>query len=193
MRVSAENRRFIHIIPEGVKIVWAFKVFVLELGSPVILSVFVKEVHISYVSWPAPVVVILEFRCSYKDIGHVTLWLHLVLKLKSISIDLIILAHTNMRVDDDCDAAIARLKLLIQLLNLTTSKILWIKNEVLICSFAVLIWPFDVRPKHIDWEFMLSKVTISFHQHFSTHVSPLAEMETKYVDWGHWNVTRNYC
>lgn len=42
--VSREDRGFVHVVPEGVKMVGSFEVFVQHLLSPVVLGVLIQKV-----------------------------------------------------------------------------------------------------------------------------------------------------
>ena len=178
---------FVHVIPNVVSLVRSFKVFVFELISPKILSILIKEIYPSWVTWPAVTIEISKIRISYKNIRQISNWLLSVLKCKTIRINIVGVAYFNVRVNNDCNKSITCLNFCIHLINLLICKILRVKDKVLITfRVAILVSPFNIHPKNINRESVVRKVTVSLHHHISTNIVPFAEVETKHMNWCHW-------
>lgn len=47
MSCGTENGRFIHIIPNRVKIIRTLEVFIVKLLSPEVLSIFIQEIDVA--------------------------------------------------------------------------------------------------------------------------------------------------
>jgi hypothetical protein len=109
---------FVHVIPNVVSLVRSFKVFVFELISPKILSILIKEIYPSWVTWPAVTIEISKIRISYENICHISNWLLSVLKCDTIRINIVGVAYFNVRVNNDCNKSITCLNFCIHLINL---------------------------------------------------------------------------
>lgn len=99
----------------------------------------------------------------------------------------------NVGVNDNCDPSASGFNLSIHLFNLTGCEVLRIKYKVLISSSRVLVGPINIHPQNIHRETMLSKQTIPLHHHISIYISPLTEMETQCMNWGHCCIARYNC
>ena len=92
-----------------------------------------------------------------------------------------------MRINNNCNTSITCLNLIVHLLYRNLSKICWVKFEVLIVSHVILISPVNIHPQNVNWEFVLSKKTISLHNHIGIDVCPFAKMISKSVyRWYNW-------
>lgn len=98
---------------------------------------------------------------------------------------MIILRCLDVGVDNHGDAAMGGFDFCVHLRDLFRSKVLGIKHEVLVTlRVRVLISPFNIHPEHIDREAIACEISITLHEHLSTDVGPLAEVETQHVDRG---------
>jgi len=67
----------------------------------------------------------------------------------------------------------------IHLFNLGLGEVFRVELEVLVTSWrTVLLGPFNIHPEDINRESISSEVSVSLHEHVSTYICPLAEMET---------------
>lgn len=69
VRIRAENRGFIHVIPEGVNVVRPLEVVIRELLRPEILSIFIQEVNPCRVTWPTVSIESRTIGLSNKDVA----------------------------------------------------------------------------------------------------------------------------
>lgn len=91
-----------------------------------------------------------------------------------------------MRVYDDSDASVTGFDFCVHYLDLISCEVLGVENEILVAfGVTLLVCPLDVHPEYVYWEAKLSEIPIAFDDHFCGHVSPLAEVESKHMDWSH--------
>ena len=120
---------FVHVIPNVVSLVRSFKVFVFELISPKILSILIKEIYPSWVTWPTVTIEISKIRISYKNIRQISNWLLSVLKCDTIRVNIVSVTNFYMRINNDCNISIAFLNFFIHLLNLPACKVLRVEDK----------------------------------------------------------------
>jgi len=151
--VSVEDRWLIHIIPEIVKVVRSFEVFIAELLSPVVLRIFIQKVDVSRSAWPAVTIECFHFAPTIRfwspneDVGQIFgVWL-LVLQLHTVFVDIVLRWGLDMRINNHCDAPVSGFNFIVHLFDLSTGEVLGVKDEVLIAlRITVLVSPFDIHP-----------------------------------------------
>ena len=74
--VGTEYRWLIHIIPDVVEVARPWEISVTELLAPVLLSIFIEEVNVGWVTWPAVAIEVIVRGGFHKDVRQITwgLW-----------------------------------------------------------------------------------------------------------------------
>ncbi len=115
-----------------------------------------------------------------------------VLKVNAVFVNVVVVTRFNVGINDYSQTSVACLYLLVHLGNLGLCKVLGIEDEIFVASrITVLVSPLDIHPQNIYREPIVCKVLVAFHNHFSTYISPLAEMETKCMQQWHWSISRH--
>ncbi len=73
-RVSfgTEDRWLIHIVPDVVEVARPWEISITELLAPVLLSIFIKEVNVGRVAWPAVAIEVIVLGGPNKDVCQIT-------------------------------------------------------------------------------------------------------------------------
>lgn len=73
-RVSfgTEDRWLIHIVPDVVEVARPWEISIAELLAPVLLSIFIEEVNVGRVAWPAVAIEVIVLRGPNKDVCQIT-------------------------------------------------------------------------------------------------------------------------
>jgi hypothetical protein len=87
-------------------------------------------------------------------------------------------------VNYQCKTSVGLFNVFIHLLKLTWLKVLRVEDEIL-----VSIRPLNVHPKHINRESIIGEVFISFNDHISRNICPLAEVEAQSMILRQRNIT----
>ena len=102
--------------------------------------------------------------------------------------DEVVLGDFDVGIEDHCDAAALLFDFFVHLGYLRLGEVLLVEPEVLVAAFRrVLLGPLDVGPDNVEREAILGEVSVSVHENLSGHVGPLAEVEAKGLDHGHWS------
>lgn len=186
VRAGTKYWRFIHIVPERIQVVWAFEIFVVKLLSPEVLGIFIQEINVGRVAWPAVPVEGTIVWGSHKNACQVSFRWFRILIGHSIFVNEVIVTCFDVRVNNYSDSTVACFDFWVHRLDLVICKILVIELEVLkSVRTTLLLGPFNVHPQNINRESVSCKVSVPFHNHFCANISPLAEVETKHVKQRH--------
>jgi len=162
------------------------------LLTPIILGILVQKVDVRRVTRPASSIEVIAKGRSHKDISEVISRLVLKLQVHTVLVDIVIISGLDMWVNDHCDASVLGLNFGVHLVDAVSCEVLWVEFEVFVTFWvAHLISPLDIHPKNINWESKLSEITVTLDHHLSTHVCPLAEVETEHEERSHWHISRD--
>lgn len=69
--IGTEDRWLIHIVPDVVEVARPWKINIAKLLAPVLLSIFIEEVNVGWVAWPAVTIEVIVLGGPNEDVCQI--------------------------------------------------------------------------------------------------------------------------